>query len=77
MPPTRRSLFRYRTRCGVAFGHTENTAGYTQFMASTRDGTRSAVVSINSQLTPDRSPKRCAELRKIYTLTVCAAFEGS
>jgi len=61
----------------VVFGHTGNTAGYTQFMAATRDGTRSAVVSINSQLTPDRNPKRFAELRKIYGLAVCAAFEGS
>jgi D-alanyl-D-alanine carboxypeptidase len=71
------AIFRYRTRCGVVFGHTGNTAGYTQFMASTRDGSRSAVVSINSQLTPDRNPKRFAELRKIYGLAVCAAFEGS
>jgi D-alanyl-D-alanine carboxypeptidase len=71
------AIFRYRTRCGVVFGHTGNTAGYTQFMASTRDGTRSTVVSINSQLTPDRNPKRFAELRKIYGLAVCAALEGS
>jgi D-alanyl-D-alanine carboxypeptidase len=71
------SVFRYRTRCGVVFGHTGNTPGYTQFIASTRDGTRSTVVSVNSQLTPDRNPKRFAELRKIYTLAVCAALEGS
>ena len=30
------AIFRYRTRCGVVFGHTGNTAGYTQFVASTR-----------------------------------------
>jgi D-alanyl-D-alanine carboxypeptidase len=71
------AIFRYRTRCGVMFGHTGNTAGYTQFIASTRDGKRSAVVSINSQLTPDRNPKRFAELRKIFTLAACAALEGS
>jgi D-alanyl-D-alanine carboxypeptidase len=71
------AIFRYRTRCGVLFGHTGNTPGYTQFLASTRDGTRSTVVSINSQLTPDRNPKRFAELRKIYGLAACAALEGS
>ena len=71
------AIFRYRTRCGVMFGHTGNTAGYTQFLASTRDGKRSAVVSINSQLTPDRNPKRFAELRNIYTLAACAALDGS
>lgn len=71
------SVFRYRTRCGVVFGHTGNTPGYTQFIASTRDGKRSAVVSINSQLTPERNAKRFAELRNVYTLAVCAALEGS
>ena len=71
-------IFRYRTRCGVVFGHTGNTAGYTQFAASTRDGRRSTVVSINAQITQKYSaPKRFAELRKIYTLAVCAALEGT
>jgi len=26
------ALFRYQTRCGVVFGHTGNTPGYTQFI---------------------------------------------
>ena len=75
--PPGSAIFRYRTRCGVVFGHTGNTAGFTQFVASTRDGKRSAVVSINAQITPKYNPKRFAELRKIYTLAVCAALEGS
>ncbi len=39
--------------------------------------TRSRVVSINSQLTPERNPKLFAALRTIYGLAVCAALEGS
>ena len=70
-------IFRYRTRCGVVFGHTGNTAGFTQFVASTRDGTRSTVVSVNAQIIPKSAPLRFAELRKIYTLAVCAALDGA
>jgi D-alanyl-D-alanine carboxypeptidase len=71
------AVFRYQTSCGTVYGHTGNTPGYTQFIAASRDGSRSTVVSINSQLTPDRNPKRFAELRRIYGLAVCAALEGS
>jgi D-alanyl-D-alanine carboxypeptidase len=70
-------IFRYRTRCGVVFGHTGNTAGFTQFIASTRDGTRSVVVSANAQILPKSAPLRFAELRKIYALAVCAALDGA
>jgi D-alanyl-D-alanine carboxypeptidase len=69
------AIFRYTTRCGTVYGHTGNTPGYTQFIASTRDGTKSAVVSINSQLTPERNAKRFAELRAIYQLAVCDALQ--
>jgi D-alanyl-D-alanine carboxypeptidase len=68
------SVFRYQTRCGTVYGHTGNTAGYTQFMAATRDGRRSATVSINGQITPKSDPTRFAELRAIYELAVCAAL---
>jgi D-alanyl-D-alanine carboxypeptidase len=71
------AVFRYRTSCGTVYGHTGNTPGYTQFVASTRDGKRSTVVSINSQITPDRKPKLFARLRAIYGLAVCAALRGS
>jgi D-alanyl-D-alanine carboxypeptidase len=70
-------IFRYRTSCGTVYGHTGNTSGYTQFIASTRDGKRSTVVSINSQLTPERNAKPFAQLRKIYALAVCSAMRGS
>lgn len=68
------AIFRYRTRCGTVYGHTGNTAGYTQFIAANASGTRSTVVSINAQITPKANPPRFAELRRIYTLAVCAAL---
>jgi D-alanyl-D-alanine carboxypeptidase len=68
------AIFRYQTRCGTVYGHTGNTPGYTQFVAATRNGSRSVVVSINSQITPKMNPNRFTELRRIYTLAVCAAL---
>ena len=68
------AIFRYRTRCGTVYGHTGNTAGYTQFAAATGNGSRSVVVSVNSQITPAVSAKRFTELRRIYALAVCAAL---
>ena len=57
------------------YGHTGNTFGFTQFIAATRDGKRSTVVTINSQLTQKNNPKRFAELRRIYGLAVCSALQ--
>ena len=68
------AIFRYRTRCGTVYGHTGNTAGYTQFIAANETGTRSTVVSVNAQITPKSNAKRFVELRKIYTLAVCSAL---
>lgn len=69
-------IFRYSTKCGTMYGHTGNTPGYTQFAASTKDGKRSTVVSINTQITPERQPKPFAALRNIYLLAACAALKG-
>ena len=66
-------LFRYTTACGVVYGHTGNTPGYTQFAAASRDGTRSVTVSVNQQL--PHTPLQPA-LRRIYALGVCAALAG-
>jgi len=57
--------------------HTGNTAGYTQFIAATRDGTRSVTVSINAQIVPKTAPAPFDALRKIYGLAVCSALAGS
>ena len=67
-------IFRYRTRCGTVYGHTGNTAGYTQFMAASGDGTDSTVVSINAQITPTVNSARFGEFARIDALAVCAAL---
>jgi D-alanyl-D-alanine carboxypeptidase len=72
------AIFRYKTRCGTVYGHTGNiTGGYTQFVASTRDGSRSATVSINEVITSQVEPKRFPALRKIFELAACAALAGT
>lgn len=68
------AIFRYQTRCGTVYGHTGNTAGYTQFIAASKNGSRSVVVSINGQITPGNHPARFRDLRRIYVLAVCAAL---
>jgi D-alanyl-D-alanine carboxypeptidase len=71
------ALFRYETRCGTVWGHTGNTLGYTQFMAASPDGRRSATVSINSQLAPPvGDPDAFKALRRAEGLAVCAALAG-
>jgi D-alanyl-D-alanine carboxypeptidase len=72
------ALFRYQTRCGTVWGHTGNTLGYTQFMAASPNGRRSATVSINSQLAPPvGDPDAFKALRRAEGLAVCAALAGS
>jgi D-alanyl-D-alanine carboxypeptidase len=70
-------IFRYRTRCGMVYGHTGVTFGYTQFAASTVDGARSATVSINSRMAPSDDPQALAPLVRIFELAVCAARAGT
>jgi D-alanyl-D-alanine carboxypeptidase len=71
------AIFRYETPCGTVWGHTGNTAGYTQFMAASPNGRRSVTVSINSQLTPTvGDPDAFKALRRAEGLAVCAALAG-
>lgn len=70
------ALFRYQTRCGTVYGHTGNTFGFTQFMAASSDGTRSATLSINLQRIPTDEGQRLAVFRAFRhatLLAVCAA----
>jgi D-alanyl-D-alanine carboxypeptidase len=67
-------LFRYRTSCGVVYGHTGNTLGYTQFAAASGDGRRSATLSITAQLTPGNAPAVYRKVRRTAELAVCAAL---
>lgn len=69
------AIFRYETKCGTMWGHTGNTAGYTQFAAASGNGSRSVTVSINRQTTPDNgAPGVFRALRQAEELAVCAAF---
>jgi D-alanyl-D-alanine carboxypeptidase len=69
------ALFRYRTRCGVVFGHTGNTGGFTQFIGASGDGRRSATVAINRQIRAHvGEPAAFARLRRAFTAAVCAAL---
>ena len=69
------AIFRYDTDCGVVFGHTGNISGYTQFFAATRSGRRSAVVSVNRQITQDTEPPEVfASLHRVFERAVCSAF---
>jgi D-alanyl-D-alanine carboxypeptidase len=67
-------VFRYTTSCGTVYGHTGNTAGYTQFVASTADGSRSVTVSVNAQITPTVNSDLFGQLRDIDLLGVCDAL---
>jgi D-alanyl-D-alanine carboxypeptidase len=71
------AIFRYRTRCGTIYGHTGNTPGYTQFIASTLDGRRSVVVSVNGQINEkSKQPMLGAwrRLRQIEEDAACVAL---
>ena len=68
-------VFRYETKCGKVWGHTGNTPGYTQFMAASPNGRRSATVSINTQLTQNvGDPEAFKALRHAEKRAVCAAL---
>jgi D-alanyl-D-alanine carboxypeptidase len=59
------------------FGHTGNILGYTQFMAASRDGTRSATVSMNLQRTQNATgdgPVVFQSLREAEARAVCTAL---
>jgi D-alanyl-D-alanine carboxypeptidase len=60
------AIFRYQTACGTVYGHTGSTLGYTQFVASTADGTRSVSVSASEQITPKINPSTFSDLRRIF-----------
>ncbi|HSI80596.1 MAG TPA: serine hydrolase domain-containing protein [Solirubrobacterales bacterium] len=63
------ALFRYRTRCGTVFGHTGSIPGYTQLIASTRNGRRSLTFTVTRQMPDELLPA----LRRAQVRAVCAA----
>jgi D-alanyl-D-alanine carboxypeptidase len=70
------AIFRYETRCGTVYGHTGNTPGYTQFIGATADGSESATVSVNAQVTPKTDPVAFAALQQVELAAVCSALGG-
>ncbi|MER8186153.1 serine hydrolase domain-containing protein [Kitasatospora sp. NPDC094015] len=69
-------IFEYTTRCGVVYGHTGNTVGYTQLGAGTPDGRRSLTVSVTSQVSERTTPDLLAHLRAVEEDFVCALLDG-
>ena len=70
------TLYRYSTPCGVILGHSGNFPGYTQWAASTPDGSRSAVVTANVALSPPSNGNQevFRALRDIYQRAACSAL---
>ena len=55
-------LFRYRTRCGTVYGHTGSFPGYRAMGASTANGKRSIVFTVNSQIVPGQGSQEVSDL---------------
>ncbi len=69
------ALFRYETRCGTVYGHTGSYPGYRLFAASSADGRRSVVFSVNSQIVPGQgSPRVSGLIRQAQADAVCLAL---
>jgi len=69
------ALFRYRTRCGTVWGHTGSYPGYRLFAAASRNGRRSVVFSVNSQIVPGQgSPRVSGLIRRAQADAVCRAL---
>ena len=68
-------LFRYRTRCGSVYGHTGSFPGYRVFAASSADGRRSVVLSVNAQIDPGQGSRAVStSIRRAQALAVCRAM---
>jgi D-alanyl-D-alanine carboxypeptidase len=68
-------LFRYATHCGTVYGHTGSFPGYRVFAASTANGRRSVVFSVNSQIVPGQgSPEVDDLIRFAQEDAVCHAL---
>ncbi|WP_236246018.1 serine hydrolase [Streptomyces sp. CC210A] len=69
------AIFQYTTRCGVLYGHTGNTPGYTQLAATTPDGRRSLTFSVNTQIGKSLKPALLARLRTVQEDVACALLK--
>ena len=74
------ALFRYETPCGVVYGHTGNTPGYTQFAVASPDGTRSATVAMTLARNMGGTPEELQVLHGLQqaeAAAICLALDGS
>ncbi|WP_037603932.1 serine hydrolase domain-containing protein [Streptacidiphilus rugosus] len=71
------AIFRYTTRCGVVYGHSGNTPGYTQLAVGTPDGRRSMTFSVNAQITPGTAPAVFTTMRAVEEAFTCALLRGN
>ena len=65
-------IFRYRTRCGTVYGHTGNFPGYTVFIATSPDGSRSVTIQANTQLSEEMGSTRHSRWCGTRLCSVCA-----
>lgn len=65
-------IYRYETACGVVYGHTGNMPGYTQFFSASADGSKSVVVSVNSQISPKTTPEVYQNLLAVQNQAICS-----
>jgi D-alanyl-D-alanine carboxypeptidase len=71
------ALFRYETHCGTVYGHTGSFPGYRLFAAATKNGRRSVVFSVNSQIVPGQGSQEASDLiRHAQEDAVCHALAG-
>ena len=68
------SVFRYATRCGVVWGHTGNTLGYTQLAVASPDGRRSATLTVSSQVNAGGDKALFTRWRAAEARAACAAL---
>jgi D-alanyl-D-alanine carboxypeptidase len=71
------ALFRYETPCGTVYGHSGNTLGFTQYAVARPDGSRSATISINVQVTQDSTGQQAkvfAGLQRAAQVAICTAL---
>jgi D-alanyl-D-alanine carboxypeptidase len=68
-------LFRYENYCGTVFGHTGSFPGYRVFAASSANGRRSVVFTVNAQIVPGSGNQEVSDLiRHAQVDAVCHAL---
>ncbi len=69
------AVFRYRTSCGLVYGHTGSFPGYRLFAAASSDGRRSVAFFVNAQIVPGQGSAAVSNLiRSAQDAAVCHAL---